>query len=74
MNPPEYGNNTNSLEVDIMAEYTNEENEAKRRSIVEKMWLHYFNNSLLEKGLITETQHRKMKTQINSRKVSALER
>lgn len=74
MNPPEYGNNTNSLEVDIMAEDTNEENEAKRRSVVEKMWLNYFNNSLLEKGLITETQHRKMKTQISSRKVSALER
>ena len=74
MNPPEYGNNTNSLEVDIMAEYTNEENKAKRRSVVEKMWLNYFNNSLLEKGLITETQHRKMKTQISSRKVSALER
>ena len=57
-----------------MAEYTNEENEAKRRSVVEKMWLNYFNNSLLEKGLITETQHRKMKTQISSRKLSALER
>jgi len=57
-----------------MAEYTNEENETKRRSVVEKMWLNYFNNSLLEKGLITETQHRKMKTKISSRKMSALER
>lgn len=49
-------------------------NEAVKRSVVEKMWLHYFNNSLLEKGLITEAQHSKMKTQISRRKVSALER
>lgn len=56
-----------------MAACNSEENEAKRRCVVEKMWLNYFNNSLLERGLITETQHRKMKTQINSRKVSALE-
>ena len=56
-----------------MAECTNEENEVKKRCVVEKMWLNYFNNSLLEKGLITEAQHRKMKIQINSRKVSVLE-
>lgn len=57
-----------------MAECTKEENEAKKRCVVEKMWLNYFNNSLLEKGLITEAQHRKMKIQINSRKASALEK
>lgn len=56
-----------------MAVCTNGENEGKRRCVVEKMWLHYFNNSLLEKGLITKAQHRKMKIQINSRKTSALE-
>ena len=55
-----------------MAACTNEENEAKKRYVIEKMWLNYFNNSLLEKGLITEAQYRKMKTQINSRKASAL--
>ena len=62
-----------SLEVGVMAEYTNEGNEVKRRYVVEKMWLNYFNNSLLEKGLITEDQHTKMKIQINSRKTPALE-
>jgi len=61
------------LEVDRMAVCTNGENEGKRRCVVEKMWLHYFNNSLLEKGLITKAQHRKMKIQINSRRTSALE-
>jgi len=50
-----------------MAAYSNEENERKRRCVVEKMWLNYFNDSLLEKGLITQTQHRKMKLQISSR-------
>ena len=60
-------------EVDIMAECTNEENEVKKRYVIERMWLNYFNDSLLEKGLITESQYRKMKIQINSRKASALE-
>ena len=46
-------------------------NEQKHKSVVEKMWLNYFNNQLLEKGMITETQHRKMKVSINSRKPSA---
>lgn len=56
-----------------MAECTNEENEVKKRYVIERMWLNYFNDSLLEKGLITESQYRKMKIQINSRKASALE-
>ena len=51
-----------------------EAKEAAKRNVVEKMWLNYYNNTLLEKGLITETQHRKMRVSINSRKPSALER
>lgn len=61
-------------EVDGVAAENELTNELKRKSVVEKMWLNYYNNSLLEKGLITETQHRKMKVKINSRKPSALER
>ena len=57
-------------EVDGLADQ-NMTNEQKRKSVVEKMWLNYFNNQLLEKGMITETQHRKMKVSINSRKPSA---
>ena len=49
-------------------------NEQQRRNVVEKMWLNYFNNGLLEKGMITPTQHRKMKLHINTRKPSAMER
>ena len=58
-------------EVGGMADKEALTNEQKRQSVVEKMWLNYFNNQLLEQGLITETQHRKMKVKINSRKPSA---
>lgn len=43
-------------------------NEQMRRAVVEKMYLNYFNNSLLEQGVITPEQHRKMKLQIATRK------
>lgn len=46
-------------------------NEQKRRNVVEKMWLNYYNDTLLERGIITDVQHRKIKIQINSRKPSA---
>jgi len=57
-----------------MAENPKSTTEAARRNAVEKMWLNFYNNSLLEQGLITPTQHRKMKVQINSRKPASLER
>lgn len=57
-----------------MAETPKSTAEAARRNAVEKMWLNFYNNSLLEQGLITPTQHRKMKVQINSRKPASLER
>lgn len=50
----------------------NRASEAEKLNVVEKMWLNYYNNMLLEKGLITESQHRKMRVSINSRKPSAL--
>lgn len=49
-------------------------NEQQRRNVVEKMWLNYFNNVLLENGMITPAQHRKMKLHISTRKPSAIER
>lgn len=45
-----------------------ENNETKRCAVVERMWLNFFNDGLLEQGLITEEQHRKMKLQITTRK------
>lgn len=49
-------------------------NEQMRRAVVEKMYLNYFNNSLLEQGIITPEQHRKMKLYISTRKSPSLER
>lgn len=43
-------------------------NEQMRRAVVEKMYLNYFNNSLLEQGIITPEEHRKMQIQIAVRK------
>ena len=43
-------------------------NEQLRKAAVERMWLNYYNNTLLEQGLISENMHRKMKIQIASRK------
>ena len=77
MIPPEFGNTIDKLGGGRMTENhstKNEANEAAKRNVVEKMWLNYYNNVLFEKGLITETQHRKMKLSISSRKPSALER
>lgn len=51
-----------------MANKEEGKNEELRRNVVEKMWLNYFNNSLLEQGLISESMHRKMKVQISTRK------
>lgn len=57
-----------------MAQQQNLTNEQQRQVAVERMWLHYYNNTLLEKGIITETQHRRMKAQINGRKRPVSER
>lgn len=51
-----------------------ENSEAKRRAVVERMWLNFFNNGLLEQGIITPEQHRKMKLQIATRKPNSQSR
>lgn len=51
-----------------MADREQERNEALRRNAVEKMWLNYYNNELLARGLISESMHRKMKLEISTRR------
>lgn len=51
-----------------MTDREQERNEARRRNVVEKMWLNYYNNELLAQGLITESMYRKMKVAISMRK------
>ena len=41
-----------------------------KQLVIEKAWLHYYNDTLLQQGLITEVQHRKMKTKINCRRTT----
>ena len=45
----------------------NEAND-KNTAQYEKLWLRYFNDTLLEKGIITEDEHYKMNTRIVNRK------
>ena len=45
----------------------NETNE-KTRIQYEQLWLRYFNDSLLEKGIITKEEYQKMNTRIINRK------
>lgn len=42
--------------------------EQLRRAAVEKMWLNYFNDSLLAQGIITPKDHQRMQSQIVQRK------
>lgn len=53
-----------------MADKESLSNEQKRKNVVEKMWLNYFNDQLHERGMITDTQYRQMKLQISRRKPS----
>ncbi len=56
------------LEVDLTMDGNEMRNEELRRNVVEKMWLYYYNDALLEQGLITESMHRKMTVQISTSK------
>ena len=39
-----------------------------KKVLVEQMWLHYYNNTLFQKGIITETERNRMKNLISCRK------
>ena len=54
-----------------MAEKNTMSNEQRRRIVVEKMWLNFYNNQLLEQGIITPEQYKKMQVQISSKYASA---
>lgn len=49
-------------------ENTNSEiSQQRRRSIMEQLWLTYYNDTLYEKGVITEDERNKMRIKIKSR-------
>ena len=41
--------------------------EQKKQSVLEKLWLTYYNDTLYEKGLITEEERNKMRIRIKNR-------
>ena len=40
----------------------------QKKNVIEKLWLHYYNDTLLSEGMITEKEHRGMQKLINGRK------
>ena len=44
--------------------------EQKRTEMAELMWLNYFNQTLYEKGLISETERNRIKNNISRRRPS----
>ena len=52
---------------DSMVNKGNEITEQKKKSVLEKLWLTYYNDTLYEQGLITEAQRNKMRVIIKSR-------
>lgn len=46
--------------------------EQKKKHVAEQIWLHYYNQTLFEKGLITETERNRMKNLINALVPSAV--
>lgn len=45
--------------------------EARRTALAQELWLQYFNQTLYQKGIITQAQRDWMKNRIGSRKPSA---
>ena len=45
--------------------------EAERQNVIDKLWLNYFNDTLFDKGLISEDDRNRMRTRINQRKPQA---
>ena len=48
--------------------------EQQKKSVAEQLWLHYYNQTLYEKGLITERERNKMNHKINARSSSDRDR
>ena len=48
--------------------------ENEKQSVIEQLWLIYFNDTLYEKGLITETERNRMANKIHARKPSGQSR
>ena len=45
--------------------------EAEKQNVIDKLWLNYFNDTLFDKGLISEDDRNRMRNRINQRKPHA---
>lgn len=50
-----------------MDERREQSNEYRRKKLAEELWLNYFNQSLLEQGLISQAEYNRMTALIASR-------
>lgn len=41
--------------------------EAQRKAVAERIWLHYYNRVLFEKGVISEEERNRMSSRIDAR-------
>lgn len=49
-----------------IAAQKNQTNEQRKKQVAEQIWLLYYNETLYEKGLITETERNRMRNKINA--------
>ncbi len=47
---------------------TRTSNDQRKQALSESIWLHYFNHTLFERGLITEAERNRMTIQIDRRR------
>lgn len=51
-----------------MAEQKQTVTEQQKRSVIDQLWLHYYNQILHDKNMISDRDYSRMKAKINSRK------
>lgn len=47
---------------------------SEKQNVIDKLWLNYFNDTLFDKGLISEDDRNRMRNRINQRKPQATRR
>ncbi len=52
--------------MDGIAAHSSQTDEQKKKQVAEQIWLLYYNETLYEKGLITEMERNRMRNKINA--------
>ena len=59
---------TENRKHNVAQEETPKYTEQEKNAIMERLWLTYFNDTLYNRGIITESSYNQMRNWINSRK------